>query len=97
MRSLFASRAPSPEVRTLEDRVKDRLVEGGTVAAVAASENISLALATIIVEDLGRRGLVSPAESLCASGLGACGSGESDEIALHCAGCPLIPMRVAKA
>ena len=97
MRGVFGSRAPSPPALPLEERVKARLVEGGTMAAVAASENISVGLATIIVEDLGRRGLVSPAESLCASGLGACGSGESDQIALHCAGCPLIPLRVAKA
>ena len=77
--------------------MKARLLQGGTVAAVAVSENISVGLATIIVEDLGRRGLVSPAESLCASGLGACGGGVSDQIALYCAGCPLISLRTLKA
>lgn len=97
MRQLFGSRPPSISSSTLEERVKSRLVEGGTIAAVAVAENISVGLATIIVEDLGRRGLVSPAESLCASGLGACGSGVSDQVALHCAGCPLIPLKVAKA
>ncbi len=84
------------ETRTLEDRVKSRLFEGATIVGVAAAENISVGLATIIVEDLGRRGLVSPAESLCASGLGACGGGKSAQVAIHCAGCPLLPMRPSK-
>ncbi len=82
---------------TLEERVKARLFEGATIVGVAAAENISVGLATIIVEDLGRRGLVSPAESLCASGLGACGGGQGEQVAIHCAGCPLISLRPSKA
>ena len=83
--------------QTLEDRVKRRLRAGATLLGVASAENISVALATIIVEDLTRRGLVSGAESLCASGLGACGGSQSEQTLIHCSGCPLVPMRQSKA
>lgn len=61
--------------------------------SIARQEQISPALAQIMVEELSRSGRVMEANSLCASGLGACGGGTGDAVALHCAGCPLIPLR----
>lgn len=78
-------------------RVQAHLRRGNTVAAIASAENLSPVLVEIIVDDLSRRGRLMPAESLCASGLGACGGGKSPEIALHCAGCPLVPLRLRSA
>ncbi len=88
---------PSPlRGKELVERVQARLRTGATVKAIAALEGISVPLATIIVEDLERRGVASPAESLCASGLGACGGGAGPDVSLHCAGCPLVPLRPRK-
>lgn len=79
---------------SLADRVMARLRSGSSTHAIAAAEGISPALAQIMVEDLQRRGLAMGAESLCASGLGACGEGPvSEQAALHCAGCPLVSLR----
>lgn len=89
----LSPRSPKGPPPSLTARVQTRLEEGGTVTSIATSENITPALAAIMVEDLMRRGLVTPAESLCASGLGACGGGAGPEVAIHCAGCPLIPLR----
>lgn len=85
-----------PKVRiqtaSLEERVRARLRTGATTSAIAQLENISPELAQLIIDDLTRRGLASPAESMCASGLGACGGGEGPNVALHCSGCPLVPL-----
>ena len=83
---------------SLVDRVRARLLAGATVEAIAAGEGISAALAGIMVDDLQRRGLAASASSLCASGLGACGSDApmkdlDADVRIHCAGCPLIPLR----
>lgn len=77
----------------LSDRVLKRLEQGATVTAIAARERADARLVSVIVDDLTRRGLVGSANSLCASGLGACGSGQSPEVALQCAGCPLASLR----
>lgn len=84
--------AAKAESASLEDRVRARLRTGATTSSIAKLENISPELANLIVDDLTRRGLASPAETMCASGLGACGSGEGPEVALHCSGCPLVPL-----
>ena len=81
---------------SLMDRVRARLLAGATLSSIAAGEGISLALAEIMVDDLERRGLAASADSLCSSGLGACGSGASPETMVTCAGCPLVPLRLAK-
>lgn len=85
--------APRTNPPSLTERVKARLRAGATTQTIANLEGISPGLAELMVEDLKRRGMVMSAESLCASGLGACGGGDSDEVRLHCAGCPLIALR----
>lgn len=82
-----------PRPMSLIDRVVVRLRSGATVESISASEGITVALARLMVEDLERRGLLASAESLCASGFGACGGGDSDQVRLHCSGCPLAPLR----
>lgn len=59
--------------------------------AAAAEAGVSLALAEVVVDEMKRRGLLDRAETLCSSGLGVCGGGDSDEARLHCAGCPILP------
>lgn len=78
-------------VATLPERLSASLGQGHSVAAACAQVGISPQLGEIIVEDLVRRGVLTPAGSLCSSGLGACaGSGQlSDQARLHCAACPL--------
>lgn len=78
---------------SLIDRVRARLLAGATTQSIAAGEGISPALAEIMVDDLQRRGLAATANSLCASGLGACAGGTGDDVRIHCAGCPLVPLR----
>lgn len=81
-------------VPSLQARVVARLQMGASTSAIAAAEGITPGLAEIIVDDLQRRGMAIDAQSLCASGLGACGGGPlSDEALVHCAGCPLVPLR----
>lgn len=76
---------------SLIDRARARLLTGSTVAAVARSEGISLALVEIMVEELERRDMAASAGSLCASGLGPCSQAQP-EVPIQCAGCPLIPL-----
>ena len=78
---------------SLLDRVQARLRTGATVQSIARQEQISPALAQIMVEELSRSGRAMEANSLCASGLGACGGGIGDDVALHCAGCPLTALK----
>lgn len=83
---------------SLSERVQAHLRTGATVQKIAHAEGINLILAEIIVDDLQRRGDALPAESLCSSGLGACGGGPtSEEVRLYCAGCPLVPLRSRSA
>lgn len=51
--------------------------------AAAAEAGVSLALAEVVVDEMKRRGLLDRAETLCSSGLGVCGGGDSDEACLH--------------
>ena len=63
-----------------------------TLPAAAAAAGLSLPIATLILEEMKRLGSVQDANSLCSSGLGACSSSGmplSDEVSLHCSGCPL--------
>lgn len=55
---------------------------------------VSLGLAEVMIEEMKRQGLLDRAESLCSSGLGACGGGDSDEVRIHCAGCPILPLKI---
>lgn len=71
-------------------RLYQAMRQGLTVNAAAAAAGISPQLGSLMVDEMLRQGLLGRAESLCASGLGACGGGVSDEVRLHCAGCPLI-------
>ncbi|QWW19850.1 hypothetical protein I6B53_01600 [Schaalia sp. 19OD2882] len=64
--------------------------KGRTVRAAAAEAGVSVALAEVIVDEFRRTGLLDSADSLCASGLGACGGADSAEVRLHCAGCPVM-------
>lgn len=68
------------------------LRRGATVRAAAAGAGVSEPLAEVMVDEMRRTGLLDRAETLCASGLGACGGGTSDEVRVHCAGCPLVPL-----
>lgn len=74
---------------SLVNRVAADLAEGMSIPGVAAREGISPELGQIIVDDLLRRGVLTSATSLCASGLGACSGGTSPTTKVACAGCPL--------
>ncbi|WP_240623070.1 hypothetical protein [Schaalia canis] len=71
------------------------LRRGATLNAAAAQAGVDLAYAEIMCDEMKRQGLLDRAESLCASGLGACGGGTSDEVKIHCAGCPILPLKVS--
>ena len=73
----------------LPARLAGRLQSGLSVESAAAMEGISSSLGQIIVDDMIRRGVLASAGTLCSSGLGACGGGTGDAVALVCAGCPL--------
>lgn len=75
--------------KLLPARLAESLQEGVSVETAAAREGISASLGKIIVDDLLRRGALSPAENLCSSGAGACGDSSADGASLFCAGCPL--------
>lgn len=72
-------------------RLFQALRSGATVNAAAVEAGVPLALAEVMVDEMRRTGVLQDATSLCASGLGACGGGDSDEVRVHCAGCPLLP------
>lgn len=71
-------------------RLKEALARGCTLEAAAQRAKVSLAFATVVVEDMQRRGQAASAQSLCASGLGACHGNHDPQVVLHCAGCPLV-------
>lgn len=75
---------------TPRQRLYLALRQGATLSAAATQAQISEAMAEIMVDEMKRQGLLIQAESLCASGLGACGGGTSDEVRIHCAGCPIL-------
>lgn len=70
------------------------LRRGATTSAAAVQAGVSLGLAEVMIEEMKRQGLLDRAESLCSSGLGACGGGDSDEVRIHCAGCPILPLKI---
>ena len=74
-------------------RIYVALRRGATVSAAAAQASVSQALAQVMIDEMSRTGLLARAETLCSSGLGACGGADSDEVKLHCAGCPLVPLK----
>lgn len=65
------------------------LRQGVTLSAAASMAGVSQSLAEVMLDEMRRQGVLERAESLCASGLGACGGGTSDEVKIHCAGCPI--------
>ena len=73
-------------------RLFQALRRGATVNAAAVEAQVPLALAEVMVDEMRRTGLLEDATSLCASGLGACGGGDSEEVRVHCAGCPILPL-----
>ncbi|MGO3797103.1 MAG: hypothetical protein ACTJGR_08295 [Pauljensenia sp.] len=73
-------------------RLFQALHRGATVNAAAVEAGVPLALAEVMVDEMRRTGLLEDATSLCASGLGACGGGDSEEVRVHCAGCPILPL-----
>ncbi len=76
--------------RTPRQRLYVALRQGVTLKAAASMAGVSQSLAEVMVDEMRREGLLERAESLCASGLGACGGGDSDDVKIHCAGCPLV-------
>lgn len=86
--TLLAEEVSAPGI-PLAERVRLRLAAGATIQSIAAAEGVSEAFVSVMVDDFERRGLAVSANSLCASGLGACGTGSSPEVALQCIGCPL--------
>ena len=88
------SAAPLPVVGRMgpRQRLFMPLRRGVTVRAAAAEAGVSAALAEVMVDEMRRTGLLDSADTLCASGLGACGGGTSDEVRIHCAGCPMVPL-----
>lgn len=90
-RSAKADR-PEPSPETPMPPMQKLLAElgrGATVPAAAERAGIRPEIAEIMVDYLERTGRLQNATSLCSSGLGACGTGTSDEVKVHCAGCPL--------
>lgn len=84
--------APSDSpAQPLTDRVLQQLAAGGSVHEIASECGTSEVFVRTILDHFVRLGVVGAAQSLCASGLGACspGGGESVEAQIHCAGCPL--------
>lgn len=82
---------PLPEVlATPKQRLYVALRRGATTTAAAVQAGVSLSMAEVMIDEMQRQGLLDRAESLCASGLGACGGGTSDEVKIHCAGCPIV-------
>lgn len=77
-------------VATPKQRLYVALRQGATVSAAASRAGVSLPMAEVMIDEMQRQGLLERAESLCSSGLGVCGGGTSDEVKVHCAGCPLI-------
>ncbi|QPK81537.1 hypothetical protein G7Y41_01385 [Schaalia sp. ZJ405] len=77
---------------TARERLFRQLSRGATVTAAAAQAGVDPQLAAVMIEEFERTGLLDRAETLCASGLGACHGGDSPDVRLHCAGCPLIPL-----
>lgn len=75
---------------TPRQRLYLALRQGGTLKAAARIADVSEEMAEIMVDEMKRQGLLVNAESLCASGLGACHGGTSDEVRIHCAGCPIL-------
>ncbi len=75
---------------TPRQRLYLALRQGATLPAAAAMAHVPQPLAEIMVDEMQRQGLLMNAESLCASGLGACHGGTSDEVRIHCAGCPIL-------
>ncbi len=78
-------------------RVYQALRRGATVNAAAAEAGVPVAIADLMIDEMRRSGLLIDATSLCASGLGACHTadglaGASQEVRVHCAGCPLLPL-----
>ena len=71
-------------------RLKDALARGSTLEAAAAHAQVSVAFATVVIEDMQRRGQAASAQSLCASGLGACHGNQDPHVDLHSSGCPLL-------
>lgn len=86
------SPARTPSVPGARQRVFLALRRGATVNAAAVEAGVPLALAEVMVDEMRRTGLLEDATSLCASGLGACHGGHSEEVRIHCAGCPILPL-----
>ncbi|MDO5034908.1 MAG: hypothetical protein Q4E01_05945 [Actinomycetaceae bacterium] len=70
-------------------RLIGELQAGSTLESAASRAGLRLEIAEVMVDHLRRSGKLDSAGSLCASGLGACGTGTSDQVKIHCAGCPL--------
>jgi len=81
--------ASTPFVSPVQ-RLREALARGCTLEAAAAQAQVSKAFATVVIEDMERRGHATSAQSLCASGLGACHGNKAPEVMLHCSGCPLV-------
>lgn len=62
---------------------------GATVPAIARKVGVSQVFVQVVLEHYERLGLVGAAQSLCASGTGACGPNGAVTDAAHvaCAGC----------
>ncbi|MDO4259977.1 MAG: hypothetical protein Q4C87_10725 [Actinomycetaceae bacterium] len=80
----------TPRIPGARQRLYQALRGGATITAAAHQAGISPALAEVIMEEMRRVGLLGDATSLCASGLGACHGGDSPEVKIHCAGCPIL-------
>nr|MDK8532785.1 hypothetical protein [Gleimia europaea] len=70
-------------------RLMDELRQGATLESAAQRAGLRVEIAQVMVDHLNRSGRLQSAGSLCSSGLGACGGGTSQEVKVHCAGCPL--------
>lgn len=90
-----ARQLPAPRPIGARQRLFLALSRGTTVNAAAAEAGVPAQMAALMVDEMQRQGLLGRAESLCASGLGACGAGAGEEARLHCAGCPLLPVGFA--
>ncbi len=92
---ILASRRTPSRPPGARQKLYVALRRGATLNAAAAQAGVDLAYAEIMCDEMKRQGLLDRAESLCASGLGACGGGTSDEVKIHCAGCPILPLKAS--
>ncbi|MCI7551420.1 MAG: hypothetical protein PUK40_03065 [Actinomycetaceae bacterium] len=79
----------------MSDRVLKALRQGYSAPEIARKFNTSQVFVEVMLDHFGRLGMADSAQTLCSSGLGACGPAGATtvEAEIACAGCPLVVKR----